>query len=544
MSTAELSIISGINGILGRPPTSIESYSVILESLNPIVIKTAQDEIYRNELASTFKIWKELDNAIENTNVSIVMQMNNDEITFWYLRTLRGVLLLLRNLSASNQEIAQQLLIQNKVLRAFLTLCECNFPNIEMETSIYITTLALLHNLTKISVLFDKSMIDQLMSFLNYPLNHPDNEVDLIYPYLLFFENLAQSDDFLYYFFRHELKDAILYEFLMINIMHSHTHLFKYLIINDKLGLNSTREDEIQDIQMNMSNIDLAILRCFRKIIANESFSPYLLGLEKVEPKKYMNFLRIGQVVATSMEKWDKYELTGIMTWCFEIFDRTALEIEDYFEKGSDHILIATILHQKISSTLDIMSSFSRYEHIQKYILSYKGLDKLINLLGIFQKNLIRINFIKDKVGSVQNFKTSDSMGNKITDTEKINNRVDYNNFNILATNFPESKLLIVEILGNLCYKKTDMQDEIRLKHGLELILSNCVIDDNDPFIKERCITCIKFLLEGNEENQKFVAGLEAKRAADDDTLSEAGYQVDIDKNGEINLLPKKGDER
>ncbi|SMN18358.1 similar to Saccharomyces cerevisiae YCR054C CTR86 Essential protein of unknown function [Maudiozyma saulgeensis] len=540
MNRTESSVISNIKEILVTSPTSVEIYNTVLETLNPIVIRTAQDEIYRTNLASTFEIWQELSDSIGNCNISRVIQMNNEKLTFLYLRTLRGALLLLRNLSASNQDIAQQLLIQNKVVRLFITLSASDLENTEMETSIYITALTFLHNVSKISVLFDKAMLAELMSFLKYPLHHPDNTNDIIYPYLLFFENLLQSDDFLYYFFRHEEKDSILYEFLIINIMHSHSHLFKYLIVNDKLGLNSTEEEDIQNIEKEMSNVDLAILRCFRKIIANESFSPYLLNLEETKPETFMNLLRIGQVVATSIEKWDKYELTGIMSWCFKIFYKTALDIKKYFEKGTDNITIAKILHQKIASTLDIMSSFSRYEHIQKYILSYQGLDKLIDLLGIFQKNLIRINFIKDKSGSVQNFKTSDSMGNKITDSTKISSRVDYHNFNILATNFPESKLLIVEILGNLCYKKKEMQDEIRLKHGLELILSNCVIDDNDPFIKERCITCIKFLLEGNEENQAFVASLEAKRAADDGTLSEAGYQVDIDKNGEINLLPKK----
>lgn len=537
MCNSEILVISNIVDNLRTVPTHIDSYGQVLDSLNPIVIHTAQDGSYRDELASKADLWNKLSEALEATKVSEVIKVGDDELTFWYLRTLRGVMLLIRNLSVSNQETPQQLLTQNKILRIFLELSQHKISNIEMETSLYTTALTVLHNISKISVVFDKTMIDQLMLFLAYPIQHPEIKMEIIFPYLLFFENMLQSDDFLYYFFKHDLKDSILHDFLMNNVMQKHSYLFNYFVINDK---KPPAEGEEINEDREMSNIDLIFVRCFRKIVTNESFSPYLLCQEETHYEKFTNFLRIGQVVATSIETWDKYELTGIMAWCFEIFSKTAVSIKEYFEKNTDDITIAKKLHQNISSTLDIISSFSRYEHVQKYILSYKGLEKLIDLLSIFQKNLIRINFVKDKTGTIENFKTTDSLGNKITDSTKIHSRVDYQKFTIMATNFPESKLLIIEILGNLCYKKKEIQDEIRLKHGLELILSNCVIDDNDPFIKERSIVCVKFLLENNAENQKFVASLEAKKAADDDTLSQAGYQVDIDKNGEIQLLPKK----
>ena len=80
------------------------------------------------------------------------------------------------------------------------------------------------------------------------------------------------------------------------------------------------------------------------------------------------------------------------------------------------------------------------------------------------------------------------------------------------------------------------MQDRIRELHGLELVLSNCVIDDNDPFIKERSVVCIKYLLQDNRPNQDFVAQLEAKKAVQDDVLSEAGYEVKIGNTGELKL--------
>ncbi|KAK7679849.1 copper transport protein [Cerrena zonata] len=51
------------------------------------------------------------------------------------------------------------------------------------------------------------------------------------------------------------------------------------------------------------------------------------------------------------------------------------------------------------------------------------------------------------------------------------------------------------------------------------------MIDDNDPFIKERSIVCLKFLL----------ADLEAKKTYDDQALKEVGYEVEI-KEGQVQL--------
>lgn len=132
--------------------------------------------------------------------------------------------------------------------------------------------------------------------------------------------------------------------------------------------------------------------------------------------------------------------------------------------------------------------------------------------------------------------KTMDATGEKVSDEALLNQRVDYDSFQILPTNFPECKLLIIEILTMLVYNRREVQDRIRELHGLELVLSNCVIDDNDPFIKERSVVCIKYLLQDNRPNQDFVAQLEAKKAVQDDVLSEAGYEVKIGNTGELKL--------
>ncbi|ODQ64646.1 hypothetical protein NADFUDRAFT_14680, partial [Nadsonia fulvescens var. elongata DSM 6958] len=64
--------------------------------------------------------------------------------------------------------------------------------------------------------------------------------------------------------------------------------------------------------------------------------------------------------------------------------------------------------------------------------------------------------------------------------------------------------------------------------HALDLILSNCVIDQNNPYIRERAIMCLKYILENNAENQALIAQLEAKQTVSGDVLDGAGYETTI----------------
>ncbi len=55
----------------------------------------------------------------------------------------------------------------------------------------------------------------------------------------------------------------------------------------------------------------------------------------------------------------------------------------------------------------------------------------------------------------------------------------------------------------------------LKAESVLEIVLSNCAIDDNEPFIKERSIMFLKYALYKNQENQEFVAKLEQRTAVD-----------------------------
>ncbi|CAL9733343.1 copper transport protein 86 [Monosporozyma servazzii] len=535
MLSNEDKVIDKVEKILASCPYNEKLYQEVLQELNPIVIRTAQVEEYRNSLANSFAIWKQLKTTLSGCIVEKIIKLNDEEHLYWYLRTIRGLIILMRNLSVSNQEIPQELLLQNVVVDLFAKVATFKFSYDDMETSTFIAITSFLHNITKKSVVFDKTSMKSLMIFLQYPLDHPQKQQELLFPYILYFVNLAGSDDFLYYFFRQDTCTNILYDFFVVQILNDHSTLSNYLKIGsaDKQNLADTNINE------ELKPIDAALIRLFSKLAINESFCGFFEKLKDIDTKKTIDFLHIMQLVLTSSDKWNKFQLITILTWCYNIFEKLAADTTTYFSLKEDNEAQAKLIHEQLYSILDILVSLSKFEHALEFLNSYGALEILVPLLGLLQTNLVRINFTKDMSGKITKIKTTDSFGEKITEKSKLENRVDYTNNVIKSTNFPEIKSFIIELLANLSHKNKTNQDKIRELHGLETVLSNCVIDDNDPFIKERSIVCIRFLLEGNAENQKIVAELEAKGVVKNDDLEEAGFEVDVNKGGEIKLTAK-----
>lgn len=502
----------------------VDTFQELLGELGPIVQNTALDESYRLQLACSDKVWYSLrDGLIGVGNLADEVAFKKED-ALWYVRTLRGLMLLMRNLSASNQELPVGILLQNYSIQAFLRVAHCNLGADEMVESYYTITVSFLHNVSKDTVPFDQNEIGPLMEFLQYPIE-VDTEAhqELLHCHASFLLNLTKSADFLYDFFRSTSCDTLVFEHLLNDVANNHTELFE---CSEGAG------EEDYDV----TPMDAVILKIFKQFAVNESFIEYLFIQEGKDQERFLQIIKLLQIVVTSTETWSNFELTNIMAWCFPIFKRSAESTKQYFQCGKDNEQEARPLHKKLSITLDIMSKLACHEQVQKYLLSYGSLEALISLLGVLQKHLIRINFYKNPNGSIRDMKTTDASGGKVSDEVVLRRRVDYDSFQILPTNFPDCKLLIVEILTMLTYQRREVQDKIRELHGLELVLSNCVIDDNDPFIKERSVVCIKFLLQDNKPNQDFVAQLEAKKAVQDDTLSQAGYEVKIDSAGGLKL--------
>ncbi|KAL4063173.1 spinocerebellar ataxia type 10 protein domain-containing protein [Scleroderma citrinum] len=72
-------------------------------------------------------------------------------------------------------------------------------------------------------------------------------------------------------------------------------------------------------------------------------------------------------------------------------------------------------------------------------------------------------------------------------------------------TGFSYLKRDLVRLLGILCHKDKKTQDCIRNCDGIPVIMSMCVIDERNPYLREHAIFTLHNLLEDNDDNQAVV---------------------------------------
>lgn len=101
-------------------------------------------------------------------------------------------------------------------------------------------------------------------------------------------------------------------------------------------------------------------------------------------------------------------------------------------------------------------------------------------------------------------------------------------------------KKLVVLVLSSLVWKSPKVQNQIRQYGGVEMVLACCNFDSNNPYIREHAIMCLRFLLEGNTENQAIVRQLEPRKSIPDEMLDKRGYEAYIDDKGKAGLRPKE----
>ncbi|KAI9160748.1 hypothetical protein LWI28_011179 [Acer negundo] len=88
----------------------------------------------------------------------------------------------------------------------------------------------------------------------------------------------------------------------------------------------------------------------------------------------------------------------------------------------------------------------------------------------------------------------------------------------------------IVAVIGNCAYRRKHVQDEIRERNGILLLLQQCVVDEENQFLREWGIWSVRNILEGNEENQQVVADLELQGSIDVPELSGLGLKVEVNQ--------------
>ncbi|EER41430.1 essential cytoplasmic protein Ctr86 [Histoplasma capsulatum H143] len=102
-------------------------------------------------------------------------------------------------------------------------------------------------------------------------------------------------------------------------------------------------------------------------------------------------------------------------------------------------------------------------------------------------------------------------------------------------------KKLVVLVLSSLVWQCPEVQNQIRKYGGLETILACTNFDAHNPYIKEHAVLCLKFLLEGNRENQKVIEELEAREVVSDEggVLEQKGYEAVINE-GKLAIRTKR----
>ncbi|XP_048680686.2 ataxin-10 isoform X1 [Caretta caretta] len=85
----------------------------------------------------------------------------------------------------------------------------------------------------------------------------------------------------------------------------------------------------------------------------------------------------------------------------------------------------------------------------------------------------------------------------------------------------------LIRLIGNLCYKNKENQDKVYRLDGIPLILDNCSIDDNNPFVNQWAVYAIRNLTEQNERNQEVIAQMEQQGLADNSILKNMGLEIE-----------------
>lgn len=254
---------------------------------------------------------------------------------------------------------------------------------------------------------------------------------------------------------------------------------------------------------------DQRLLHFAQRVVSHESYNNWLHKLYDTAAKdQFTRVMKYSQLIVTSKDDWDNFTAVSLLAWIHDFLQIFAALTHQELPQPQPNATTLRFVHANLIAVLDCLADLAKLNCARQFLEHYNVIDSLIDLLRVVHQNVAR-KTLKSKIEPVT------------------------------AVEFPHVKSLIIEVISFVAHESFAMQERVRERHGLELVLSNCMIDDNDPFIKERAIVCIKVLLEANTANQLFVASLEAQQLVDDEVLREVGYEVQID-NGKVGLRKRQ----
>ncbi|ODV80223.1 uncharacterized protein CANTADRAFT_25894 [Suhomyces tanzawaensis NRRL Y-17324] len=403
------------------------------------------------------------------------------------VRLLRGILLVVRNLAIENPP--------SDVLIHLLTSAikfKNNFPRdhefYEKTMLVYyqaVANLILLGGSNLNSIRESKDVIETLNEFID------TDHQSFCAPLIIILSTALSNGD------HADIKQNLAL-FHILKIESSQNNIMAFLLgYFGKMNFEAT-----------LGPYEVKLVALLYDVITHESFGKWLNNQSE---STFLDWLKLAQLLITSKENWDNFQLLALLSWIHELFEaytRKSIKLVENTKNAttnatkSDQLTVLTML-----IILDVITDLGKFHHTKEFLIHYNVLEPLINLLRCIHENIKPVT-IKNR--------------GKVVDIEKEEGVASESH------KFPQAKSIIIEIISLLTHDSFEVQEKVRELHGLELILSNCVIDENNPFIKERSIICLKFLLANNKENQAFVAQLEAKKSYDDSALQEAGYEINV----------------
>lgn len=459
--------------ILGKGGSEDE-YLQNLSQLGAVLRATGSDKELREELAQNVGLLDSCVDVISNSLLVDFVSLEEEEL---YVRLLRGVNLFTRNLVASaSTTIDLPLLLLN--IQHFVS-------KIGHENKFFLPCLTsyleILANMAaKYGPAFQCNLNLVSDTFKPDLLEIIRTSQTSMAPFVIFCRGCLQ---------RSENVSALLNE-------RFHEPLRSFLLKQSFVLL----EDR------DMTHTEESLILIVESIISNESFEKWIVSEQ--DGDQFDEILSLSQIVATQKDDWDNFQCLAIMGWVFHFFkvwSPAAITILTSAKCDEDRL---NTLHKRIIIVLDIISDLSKFHSVKQFLEHYNALDSMIPLLRAIHENT-----------EVKTWKNR----NKVEDVSQVKKQ------------FPIAKSLIIEIMAFICHESFKSQEKVRELHGLEVVLSSCIIDEDNPYIKERSILCLRFLLENNKQNQEFVALLEAQEVVDDNALQEAGYQVEM-SDGKVKL--------
>ncbi|KAB0803490.1 hypothetical protein PPYR_00460 [Photinus pyralis] len=209
----------------------------------------------------------------------------------------------------------------------------------------------------------------------------------------------------------------------------------------------------------------------------------------------------------------------------FELNSEIPAIITSQFKRKSDCILktvtnyVDQIEPEEVVLLLQILVKLSANEFYSKKLQSDRSL-------------LINCAFLLRSIHSL-----GKESQNNFTVISKLS-EINYSDSDISKDPIFGFKSNIIRLLGNLCWKHKQNQDEVRDLDCIPLLLDCCNIDARNPYIIQWTIFAIRNLCENNPENQAVIASMNQQGVVDSATLQEMGLMLHDDGSNKISIVP------